>query len=1059
MDYQIQQIEDKLKELRRLIPLFKGESAIWLANEIIKWEVNRVELVLGNRQLSQPTNTMASIRNTQQPHTLHIVNQRTYWAPGQPVGAPVQNFRQIQYLPLPNALPDLDQALSGAWVDCGSDIHKQLIEFGGAAKVWITVQVRYEPAKPDNDKRHAFYQYLSASPTRIFKRNGPITPSSNPYTDCLQILTNRIKEFNAKFIRDKSGLRLAGVIQFILKMVKYHPLEGSGWQPLPKFLEKKNTVINIRNHDQRCFGYALLYFLERANLPAKNCFRPSLYKEEMFLRYQLDTIPYPISPNDVHLYEDQLQMNINVFSFFDDEGHARHPLVISRKNHKRVANLLYWKEHFSPIISIPHLFSDITKHGHVHNICLRCLGHFYSPEILSRHQQLCTRDDFMSVLHVLPVPGTERAQLKFNQFRNTTKAPFVIYADFESILEPLGRHVHRTTLSQLHKVCAAAAILCSYMPDFNQRTIIKFGPQALSDFLDELIIWENEIIAVLIRNLKMKSLNMRQQAEFDNATRCYLCRHEFMKNELKGPKVRDHDHITGEFLGAAHRQCNLERPVRFQIPVFFHNFRGYDAHLIVHEFGKRPDREIKVIGQNMEKYLQVQWGDNMVFRDSLQFLPASLEQLVASLIKTGRDKFINLHKVVAKISPNSNVALLERKGVFCYDHINTFERLEEPALPNQEAFFNKLSGEECSEADYAHAQQVWTEFKCNTLKDYMSLYLLSDICLLADVFETFRSNSLEEYQLDPAYYVSAPQLAWNALLKFINRPIPLITDPEMYRMIQPNIRGGICHASVRYARANNKFMGSLYDPTKPTSFIMEVDANNLYGWAMSQAMPDSDFEWLSDAECREMEHRLINVVERNEIFGHNRGYIFEVDMDYPQELHERDDDYPMAPELITIEAQITGEKQHELRAQYFGAACPFTRKLVCSFLPKKHYVVLGDLLVFYLDRGMSLVNIHRAIRFSSSPYIAGYIANNTAKRQQYKHDDVKKSFYKLMNNAPYGKTIENVARRSDIRLLNDMEKARKLAEKPHCVDFRVFDGDVKQLPKEIEEQHQALVGI
>ena len=166
----------------------------------------------------------------------------------------------------------------------------------------------------------------------------------------------------------------------------------------------------------------------------------------------------------------------------------------------------------------------------------------------------------------------------------------------------------------------------------------------------------------------------------------------------------------------------------------------------------------------------------------------------------------------------------------------------------------------------------------------------------------------------------------------------------------------------------------------------------------------------------------------------------------------------MAPELITIEAEITGEKQHELQAQYFGAAYPFTRKLVCSFLPKKHYVVLGELLAFYLDRGMSLVNMHRAIRFSSSTNVAGYIANNTAKRQQYKHDDVKQSFYKLMNNAPYVKTIENVARRSDIRLLNNMEKARKLAEKPHCVDFRVFDGELKQLPIEIEEQHQALVG-
>ena len=145
---------------------------------------------------------------------------------------------------------------------------------------------------------------------------------------------------------------------------------------------------------------------------------------------------------------------------------------------------------------------------------------------------------------------------------------------------------------------------------------------------------------------------------------------------------------------------------------------------------------------------------------------------------------------------------------------------------------------------------------------------------------------------------------------------------------------------------------------------------------------------------------------------------------------------------MTIEPEITGEKQHNLRAQYFGAACPYRRKLICSFLQKKHYVVLGQLLRFYFDRGMRLVKVHRSIRFKASPYVASYIANNTAKRQQFKHDDVKKAFYKLMNNAPYRKTIENVAQCTDIRLLSDIEKARKLAEKPHCVDFRVFDGQV-----------------
>ena len=114
----------------------------------------------------------------------------------------------------------------------------------------------------------------------------------------------------------------------------------------------------------------------------------------------------------------------------------------------------------------------------------------------------------------------------------------------------------------------------------------------------------------------------------------------------------------------------------------------------------------------------------------------------------------------------------------------------------------------------------------------MALYLLSDICLLADVFQALQNQSLDDYQLDPVYFVSAPQLACNKLRKHIDRPISLITDPEMYWMMQPNIRGGIWHAFVRYARANNKLISLLYDQTKPISYNMEIDANKFYGWAI-----------------------------------------------------------------------------------------------------------------------------------------------------------------------------------------------------------------------------------
>ena len=159
------------------------------------------------------------------------------------------------------------------------------------------------------------------------------------------------------------------------------------------------------------------------------------------------------------------------------------------------------------------------------------------------------------------------------------------------------------------------------------------------------------------------------------------------------------------------------------------------------------------------------------------------------------------------------------------------------------------------------------------------------------------------------------------------------------------------------------------------------------------------FQWVSDDECRNLEQLLDYADGRFAIFDtglfdhrenemDKKSFIFEVDFEYPSELHERDDDYPLAPKVMTIEPEITGEKQHNLRSKYFGAACPYSRKLICSFLSKKHYVVLGQLLRFYLDRGMRLVKVHRAIRFKFSFYVASYIANYTATRQQVKHDDV-----------------------------------------------------------------------
>ena len=142
----------------------------------------------------------------------------------------------------------------------------------------------------------------------------------------------------------------------------------------------------------------------------------------------------------------------------------------------------------------------------------------------------------------------------------------------------------------------------------------------------------------------MDRLSRAKQVEFYNATHCHICPKPFEGDQdLIELIVRDHDHVTGWFFAAAHQQCNLQQFANIQISVFFHNFRGYDSHIIVHEFTNIQEHELKVIKQNMKKYLKVKWSPNIVFRDSLQFLTSFYDYLVKSLAKTGWQNFFLLH--------------------------------------------------------------------------------------------------------------------------------------------------------------------------------------------------------------------------------------------------------------------------------------------------------------------------------------------------------------------------------------------------------------------------------
>jgi hypothetical protein len=428
------------------------------------------------------------------------------------------------------------------------------------------------------------------------------------------------------------------------------------------------------------------------------------------------------------------------------------------------------------------------------------------------------------------------------------RAPFIIYGDFECILNKLDTPNNSTKSEnyQHHIPCSVGLkLVAPSVPALNDSTVsLHTGKDCVEWMLNELISIEERCLIYLFDDQRL-IMTARDTQIFQSATECSICRKPFkIQNGVMLDKVRDHDHITGNFRGAAHNRCNLQTRKQYKIPIFFHNFRGYDSHLIVQALNQFPTKEITIIGQGMEKYLMMGWGDHLVFKDSLQFMAASLETLTANLKKAGDSNFNLMREEFSNIS-EENFQLLLAKGVFPYDYFDSWERLSEPQLPPQAEFFNRLRNCAPADEDYHRAQKVWREFHCSSFQDYMELYMKCDVLQLACIFEAFRNVCLQHYGLDPAYYVSSPNLAWDSMLKMTDVELDLISDPEMFKMLDNGIRGGICMITKRHAVANNSELPvAHYNKNEPTSHIIYLDANNLYGWAMIQPMGEKNFRYL-----------------------------------------------------------------------------------------------------------------------------------------------------------------------------------------------------------------------
>jgi hypothetical protein len=390
----------------------------------------------------------------------------------------------------------------------------------------------------------------------------------------------------------------------------------------------------------------------------------------------------------------------------------------------------------------------------------------------------------------------------------------------------------------------------------------------------------------------------------ETAQNCHEC-----EKPLNGDSVRDHCHIMDKNRGAAHNLKLRLSAAKTHILVVFNNLRGYDSHLIMQAISKE-EGQVTCIPNNMEKYISFNLR-SLRFIDSAQFLQASLDRLVSACPK---EAF-----TITRTFQLNNTHLLIKKGVYPYEYMSSWGRFWETVLPPIKAFNSQLTGEGISEAEYQHALKVWETFSCQNLGDYHYLYFKTDVLLLADVFQNFRKTCQGQYGLDPAHYYTSPGLSWDAMLKK--------TGYDMYLFIEKGLGGGVSMVSQRYAKANNPHIEG-YDPEKPTAHLMYYDANNLYGWGMSQPLATGGFEWVNIA----MEEEIVHHPDDAE-----NGYILEVDLEYPKELHDSHSAYPQAPEQMRVKDEWMSEYQQNLLREIGGSL--ETVKLVPNLRNKERHIV------------------------------------------------------------------------------------------------------------------------
>ena len=799
--------------------------------------------------------------------------------------------------------------------------------------------------------------------------------------------------------------------------------------PSLKSAEKQAQALVVREYINKHFSTKIL---KRFSFPfhIKNCRR----FEKAFSKLDIAINVWTISHNSVYtLYQSDMKECISRLDLFLAQPTVNNPVGHYMLIDNTATFLKTVKQHCLNK-------SRTQRVGRDWLYCNKCAQIFTSEKLLKSHTIRCTNPNGQIIKY-----AQKGEQMMFNSSaKRQCKAPYVAFLDFEAKMENVSNeqnfvktncenckiggpvrqcsHAERELSNQL-PMTYSFFVFSSEGELVYQKTN-SLDDNLIADFFSALQDCEKVLQSDNLNKYKKLHWSNRLEEMFIRETKCYLCGNVFVPGDPKYKPVRDHCHITApiynpvekcmesKYLGAAHAECNLQRRVPKHIPVYVHNFMSYDSNFLLKHLGVKDDMQssmgkVRCMPYNNNKMRTMEIGV-WKFLDSYQMLSGSLADLVNNL-SLDKEEFPMVQQGLSV--SNKNIKLFSKKAAFPYDWVKSVSQLKSTTdFPPYESFYSILKGDNISKEHYEAGKNIFQKLNCKNMLEYTEFYCKLDTLLLAEVMFSFRETIYDSFNLAIENFISLPQLSFEACLKKIDKPIEKMSDPTMVLMFEKNIRGGVSFVNTRHVKVES-----------PDDSILYIDANNLYGWAQKMYLPIGEYSWLDE--------RLIDSLKWEQMRAdQEHGYVAEVDLEFPPELHEKLDNLPLAPYHETIVYKRLSSYSKKVQRNLLGSKRAKNyrqNKLLTDLTTKKRYVVHYMNLQFYLKLGAKLKKVHNVIKFKQEDILKPFIEFASEMRAKSK-TKFATDLWKMLSNSLYGKFIQDVRKYASVTFVDNQRQLGKL---------------------------------